>query len=67
MGWGWRSKYRTSSYSSDFEFIIVVFCFKCILVLLARRDSGELRCPLIILILFRLKLREMSEKLHIYV
>ena len=22
MGWGWRSKYRTSLYSSDFEFIV---------------------------------------------
>ena len=42
MGWDWRSKYRTSSYSSDFEFI---FCFKCILVYLARHDSGELRYP----------------------
>ena len=43
MGWGWRSKYRTSSYSGDFEFIFV--CFKCILVLLARHSSGELCCP----------------------
>ena len=42
MGWGCRSKYRTSSYSNDFEFIF--FCFKCILVLLARLSSGELHC-----------------------
>ena len=25
MGWGWRSKYRTSSYSSNFEFIFFLF------------------------------------------
>ena len=24
MGWGWRSKYRTSSYSCDFEFIFLL-------------------------------------------
>ena len=24
---------------------LVIFLVKCILVLLARRDSGELRCP----------------------
>ena len=40
MGWGWRSKYRTSSYTSDFEFFL--FCFKCILVLLVWLSSGEL-------------------------
>ena len=44
MPWGGAGgkKYRTSSYSSDFEFIS--FGFKCILVLLARRSSGKLRC-----------------------
>ena len=49
MGLGWRSKYRLSSYSSDFELII---CIKCILVLLARRDSGKLRSPATALNLF---------------
>ena len=32
-----------SSYSSEFEFSF--FFVKCSLILLARRDSGELRCP----------------------
>ena len=41
MGWGLRPKYRTSSYSSDFEFIVL--CFKCVLVLLERHSSGEFR------------------------
>ena len=49
IGWDWRSKYKTSSYSSNFEFI---FCFKCILVLLARHSSGELRCSATALIHF---------------
>ena len=40
------SKYRTSSYSSD-------FFVKCILVLLARRDSIELCCPETALILHK--------------
>ena len=46
MGWGWRSKYTTSSYCSQFFFFCCCFkcCFKCILVLLARRDSGALCC-----------------------
>ena len=50
MGWGCTSKYRTSSYSSDFDFFFFFFffCFKCILVLLARCKSGELlRQPLL--------------------
>ena len=43
MGWGWRSKYKTSSYSSEFEFSFLFI--KYILILLAKCDSGELRCP----------------------
>ena len=55
MGWGWRSKYRTSSYSSNLEVVVFFFFlfffllfflqmhFSCI----AMRDTGELhvRCP----------------------
>ena len=48
MGWDCRSKYRRSSYSSEFEgflfFFFFLFCFKYILVLLAWRSSGEPRC-----------------------
>ena len=32
MGWGWRSKYRTSSYSSEFEFIWSVQRLSCLLL-----------------------------------
>ena len=39
MEWGWRSKYRTSSYSSEFEFSFFFFLVKCILILLARQLS----------------------------
>ena len=45
-GWGWRSKYRTSSYSSEIEYFFFVKC----IFLLSRRDSGELRCPVTALI-----------------
>ena len=45
MPWGecWRSKYKISSYSGEFEFRCLFFFVKCILILLARRDSGELQ------------------------
>ena len=58
VGWGWRSKYRTSSYSSDCE-LDLSFVTR-ILVVLIRRDSGEQRCPataLIKLVLFHPALR----------
>ena len=43
MGWGWRSKYS--------EFRVQLFFFvRCILILLAGHDSGELRCPVTALI-----------------
>ena len=51
MPWG-----RSGGQNIDFEFIIIIiiiiifffffffFCFRCILVLLVRRSSGELHC-----------------------
>ena len=51
MGWGWRSKYRTFSYSSDFEFIFFVL-LQMHFSFMARRSSGKLHCPATTLIGF---------------
>ena len=47
MGWGCRSKYRTSHTLAILSSFFFFFCFRCILVLLARRNSGELQCPVL--------------------
>ena len=47
--------------------ILSCFCFKCILVLLARRSSGELLCPATALIYGDLKkiILELSSNTHL--
>ena len=52
MGWGWRSKYmyKTSSYSNLVSSSSFFSLCKCILILLAGRDSSKLCCLMTALI-----------------